>query len=143
MFMKKSSVMILALILTATLAACTKIGSAPIGGQTDASTSVDSTTVAVTEQEPSVTDGTTVGTDDPDLPTPEVCSHLHTTLTDFVQNSCTEDGYSGDTYCADCGEMLAEGTVIASTGHLHFETVSEISATCTEAGYTGDTKCID
>jgi len=32
-------------------------------------------------------------------------------------SSCVEEGYTGDTYCADCGEKLAEGSVIAKSDH--------------------------
>lgn len=31
--------------------------------------------------------------------------------------TCESDGYSGDTYCKDCGEKLESGTVIPATGH--------------------------
>lgn len=33
---------------------------------------------------------------------------------------CLEDGYTGDTYCSVCGELLEKGEVIPATGH-HFE----------------------
>lgn len=31
--------------------------------------------------------------------------------------NCTEDGYTGDTYCKGCGEKLSSGTVINADGH--------------------------
>ena len=31
--------------------------------------------------------------------------------------TCTEDGYTGDIHCADCGVILTEGSIIAALGH--------------------------
>lgn len=31
--------------------------------------------------------------------------------------TCTEDGYSGDFYCRDCGEMMEKGWVMPAEGH--------------------------
>ena len=31
------------------------------------------------------------------------CRHAATTLRDVKDATCTEDGYTGDTYCSDCG----------------------------------------
>lgn len=31
--------------------------------------------------------------------------------------TCTEDGYTGDTYCTSCDAMISEGKVIEATGH--------------------------
>lgn len=43
--------------------------------------------------------------------------HENTEVRDAVAPTCTEDGYSGDIYCADCGKLLQEGTVIPATKH--------------------------
>ena len=40
--------------------------------------------------------------------------------------SCTENGYTGDTYCKGCGEKLSSGTVIHADGHKGG------TATCTD-----------
>lgn len=34
-----------------------------------------------------------------------------------VEATCTQAGYTGDTYCAGCGEKLQSGDVIPATGH--------------------------
>ena len=37
------------------------------------------------------------------------CTHTNTEVRDAKAATCTEEGYTGDTYCADCGEKLASG----------------------------------
>ena len=37
------------------------------------------------------------------------CSHENTELRNVVTATCQKKGYSGDTYCLDCGGMLAKG----------------------------------
>ncbi len=39
-------------------------------------------------------------------------THENTEVRDAKPATCTEDGYSGDIYCADCGKLLKKGTVI-------------------------------
>lgn len=43
---------------------------------------------------------------------PESCGHASTEVRDAVDATCTEDGYTGDTYCTACGEFLQKGEVI-------------------------------
>lgn len=40
-----------------------------------------------------------------------------TEIRDAGAQSCTENGYTGDTYCKGCGEKLSSGTVINADGH--------------------------
>lgn len=47
------------------------------------------------------------------------CTHAQTELRDAKAATCTEDGYTGDTYCKICGEKIAEGSVIAALGHQY------------------------
>ena len=47
----------------------------------------------------------------------EGCSHNNTELRNAVNATCCESGYAGDTYCSDCGEKIADGTVIPATGN--------------------------
>lgn len=54
--------------------------------------------------------------------------------------TCTEEGYTGDTYCVKCDKLIAKGEVIPALGH-DTELVGAKDATCTEAGYTGDQVC--
>ena len=37
------------------------------------------------------------------------CSHEHTTVRDIRKATCTEKGYTGDTYCTDCGALISRG----------------------------------
>jgi len=46
------------------------------------------------------------------------CKHRNTTLGNTVSATCTTDGYTGDTLCVDCGEVLATGgEIIPAAGH--------------------------
>lgn len=40
------------------------------------------------------------------------CDHTHTEIRNQREATCKEKGYTGDTYCKDCGEKLAAGTTI-------------------------------
>ena len=68
------------------------------------------------------------------------CSHKNTEIRNAKDATCTEDGYSGDTYCTDCSEKIRDGEIISATGHTSVE-VSEKPATCTEPGHKAGTKC--
>ena len=57
--------------------------------------------------------------------------------------TCLEEGYTGDTYCKDCGIKLSSGTVIPSTGHGTKITKFAKEATYTQEGYSGDIYCQD
>ena len=67
--------------------------------------------------------------------------HANTEVKDAKDATCTEEGYTGDTYCTDCGKLIAKGEVIPAKGHGETEIKDAKEATCTEAGYTGDTWC--
>ena len=49
-----------------------------------------------------------------------------TVIRDAVTVTCTENGYTGDIYCAGCDELLERGNVIEADGHTGGR------ATCTE-----------
>ena len=65
---------------------------------------------------------------------PAPCEHKNTELRNAAEATCTENGYSGDTYCTDCGELIAKGAVLKALGHAYKDEV--IAPTCTEAGCT-------
>ena len=99
------------------------------------------------------------------------CKHTGgTEIKDAKDATCTENGYTGDTYCKGCGDKLESGKVIPAAGHkggtatCKDKAVCEVcqqpygelnknnhtggtevkdakDATCTENGYTGDTCC--
>ncbi|MCD8383325.1 MAG: CotH kinase family protein [Clostridiales bacterium] len=70
----------------------------------------------------------------------QACTHDETYLSGATEATCTEDGYTGDLYCAVCDELLEEGSVIPATGHT-VEIQNAVAATCTTEGYTGDEVC--
>lgn len=53
--------------------------------------------------------------------------------------TCTEDGYSGDTYCALCNNEIEKGQTIPASHDL--EEVAAKAATCKEEGVIGHYKC--
>ena len=75
-----------------------------------------------------------------DAPGTVTCDHGNTEVRNAKAATCTEDGYTGDIYCADCGELLADGDAIATPGHTE-EVVPGKEATCTEGGLTEGKKC--
>ena len=70
------------------------------------------------------------------------CNHDSTRLEGVLEPSCSEAGYTGDTYCCFCGELLAKGEEIPERGHREIEMRDHIPVTCTESGYTGDHYCL-
>ena len=91
--------------------------------------------------------------------TEATCAHENTEVRHACEATETEDGYTGDTYCKDCGEKIELGDVIPATGngennqgnnqndnpcaHTNTEIRNKKDATATEDGYTGDTYCKD
>ena len=100
------------------------------------------------------------------------CDHKHTEIRNQREATCKEAGYTGDTYCKDCGEKLATGTAtgkkphtvgtpatcvskavcsvcsetfgeVDATNHVHTTVKNRKEATCTQTGYAGDTYCTD
>lgn len=100
------------------------------------------------------------------------CEHKNTEIINKKDATCSVEGYTGDTYCKDCGETLATGTTIEkkphtvktsatcvskavcsvcgetfgevdANNHVHTTVKNRKEATCTQTGYTGDTYCTD
>ena len=61
----------------------------------------------------------TVAVDNIRLEEEAACVHSHTEVRNEKEATCTEPGYTGDTYCADCGMLLEEGAE-----HLLWATIS-------------------
>lgn len=58
--------------------------------------------------------------------------------------NCKDYGYTGDTVCDGCGEVLAKGEPIPPTeDHKNTEVRNAKDADCIHEGYTGDTYCLD
>ncbi len=103
--------------------------------------------------------------------TRSACDHVHTEIRNAKEATCKETGYTGDTYCTDCGALLSTGTTIPladhqggtatctkkavctvcgkeygtldANNHANTEIKGAVAATCTAGGYTGDTYCTD
>ena len=58
--------------------------------------------------------------------------HGEAEVRDAKKATCTTDGYTGDTYCKDCGDKLATGTVIPAAHDL--KKVEAKASTCTAEG---------
>lgn len=99
------------------------------------------------------------------------CSHIHTELRNQKKATCTQEGYSGDTYCKECGTLVKSGAKTEMEAHIggkktcisgkicavckkeytdkdenvheHTEIRGQKKATCTVKGNTGDTYCKD
>ncbi len=42
-----------------------------------------------------------------------------TEVRNAIEATCTEDGYTGDSFCLGCGEKIAEGNVVTAFGHTY------------------------
>ena len=72
--------------------------------------------------------------------TAKPCDHKNTEIRNAKEATCTEPGYTGDTYCKDCGEKIGTGTAIPAKGHT--EVIDEaVAATCTTPGKTEGKHC--
>ena len=69
-----------------------------------------------------------------------LCTHSETLIKNKTIATCTENGYSGDTYCKACDKLIEAGFKIKATGH-NAELRNKKSATTSNTGYTGDTYC--
>ena len=64
-----------------------------------------------------------------------ITSTGHSKIMKFVKNAtCETEGYTGDIYCKNCGELLEEGKVTEKLPHTWKEIQTVQEATCTEAG---------
>ena len=60
--------------------------------------------------------------------------HQHTEVRDKKEVTCEEDGYTGDTYCKDCGQLISKGAVVKATGHSWDSGKVTEAATCKKEG---------
>ena len=60
--------------------------------------------------------------------------HKNTELRNVKEATCTEEGYTGDTYCKDCGSKIASGQKISKTEHTWNSGLITTSPTCVERG---------
>lgn len=97
------------------------------------------------------------------------CEHKNTEVRGEKESTCKEEGYSGDTYCKNCGECISTGHAIEKkehsggtatcthkakcsvcgaehgtlnpNNHEAIKLVGKKDADCTSSGYTGDKCC--
>lgn len=60
--------------------------------------------------------------------------HQHTEIKDKKAATCEKDGYSGDTYCKDCGQLISKGAIVKATGHSWDSGKVTEAATCKKEG---------
>ncbi len=72
--------------------------------------------------------------------TRSACTHETTELRNAKKATCTQDGYSGDTYCTICDTLVESGQTIPASGHK-LTKVEAKEATPTEAGNREYFKC--
>lgn len=75
------------------------------------------------------------------------CTHATTTLVGKKDATCAAEGYTGDTVCSACGEIVATGSAIQKKEHTWDNGVPTKNPTCIETGVLtitcagcGDTK---
>ena len=66
--------------------------------------------------------------------TAKPCDHKNTEIRNAKDATCTKDGYTGDTYCKDCGKKIGTGTAIPAKGHSWNEGEITTAPTCENAG---------
>ena len=68
------------------------------------------------------------------------CPHENTELQNASAATCTENGYTGDLVCLDCGETIEEGTVINALGHDYVDHPAQ-APTCSAIGWIAYQTC--
>ena len=67
-------------------------------------------------------------------------NHVHKEVRGAKNATCTKKGYTGDTYCNDCGLFLYFGKNIEAPGH-DYKDVAEVPATCAAEGTAATQQC--
>lgn len=67
---------------------------------------------------------------------PATGKHENTEVRNVKEATCAQEGYTGDTYCEDCGTLLSTGNSIPKTAHTWDGGKVTQKATCTTKGIT-------
>ena len=70
----------------------------------------------------------------------DLLNHVHTEVRDAEDATCTEKGYTGDTYCIDCDKLVSRGKKTNALGH-NYKDVAEVPATCVTEGTAATQQC--
>ena len=70
----------------------------------------------------------------------DLLNHVHTEVRDAEDATCTEKGYTGDTYCIDCDKRVSRGKKTNALGH-DYKDVAEVPATCVTEGTAATQQC--
>ena len=62
------------------------------------------------------------------------CEHQNVLTVEGYSATCTEDGLTDGSYCADCGDVITEQKVIPALEHTAGDWIVDKEATCTETG---------
>ena len=65
----------------------------------------------------------------------EACTHENTEVQNEIYNTCTDDGYTGDTFCKNCGILIQRGTVVNKTGHESSDWIIDVDASEEDTGF--------
>lgn len=78
---------------------------------------------------------TCIGCGDSYTETIPATGHIGERIVKFAKEpTCSVEGYTGDTYCVDCGELLLEGKKLETTEHSWGEGIVTSEATCKAEG---------
>lgn len=70
----------------------------------------------------------------------DLLNHVHTEVRNAEDATCTEKGYTGDTYCIDCDTRVTKGKKTKALGH-DYKDVAEVPATCLAEGTAATQQC--
>lgn len=70
----------------------------------------------------------------------DLLNHVHTEVRDAEDATCTEKGYTGDTYCIDCDKRVSRGKKTNALGH-DYKDVAKVPATCVTEGTAATQQC--
>ena len=68
------------------------------------------------------------------------CDHTHEEIRNSRAATCTVEGYTGDTYCTECGKLISYGTALTKIPHT-VVTDKAVAATCSVSGKTEGSHC--